>query len=75
MFGLGLDYGLGFSSDIRLRQDPQLRVSYLATTMIKREQKSSQVFSLTVVDAMVSFDSMPLALTCDGLWWLALAFD
>ena len=27
MFGLGLDYGLGFSSDIRLRQDPQLRVT------------------------------------------------
>ena len=30
--GLALDYGLGFSSDIRLRQDPQLRVSHLATT-------------------------------------------
>ena len=27
MFGLGLDYGLGFSLDIWLRQDPQLRVS------------------------------------------------
>ena len=33
MFGLGLDYGLGFSSDIQLRQDPQLRVSHLATTV------------------------------------------
>ena len=33
VLGLGLDYGLGFSSDIRLRQDPQLRVSHLATTM------------------------------------------
>ena len=33
MLGLGLDYGLGFSSDIRLRQDPQLRVSHLATSM------------------------------------------
>ena len=32
MFGLGLNYGLGFSSDIRLRQDPQLRVSHLAAT-------------------------------------------
>ena len=32
MFGLGLDYGLGFSSDIRLRQNPQLRVSHLATS-------------------------------------------
>ena len=29
MFGLGLDYGLGFISDIRLRQDPQLQVSHL----------------------------------------------
>ena len=33
MLGLGLDYGLGFSSDIRLRQDSQLRVSHLATTI------------------------------------------
>ena len=33
MFELRLDYGLGFSSDIRLRQDPQLRVSHLATTI------------------------------------------
>ena len=35
-FGLRLDYGLGFSPetpDIRLRQDPQLRVSHLATTI------------------------------------------
>ena len=32
VFGLGLDYGLGFSLDIRLRQDPQLRVSHLAAT-------------------------------------------
>ena len=32
---LGLDYGLGFSSDIRLRHDPQLRVSHLAKTNVK----------------------------------------
>ena len=31
MLGLGLDYGLGFSSDTRIRQDPQLRLSHLAT--------------------------------------------
>ena len=37
MLGLGLDYGLGFSSDIRLRQDPQLRVSHLATTLVDRQ--------------------------------------
>ena len=30
VLGLGLDYGLGFSSDIRLRHDPQLRLSHLA---------------------------------------------
>ena len=35
VLGLGLDYGLGFSSDIRLRQDPQLRVSHLATTLMQ----------------------------------------
>ena len=34
MLGLGLDYGLGFSSDIRLREDPQLRLSHLATTLL-----------------------------------------
>ena len=28
--------GLGFSSDIRLRQDPQLQVSHLATSMSVR---------------------------------------
>ena len=33
MFGLGPDYGLEFSSDIRLRHDPQLWVSHLATTI------------------------------------------
>ena len=33
VFGLGLDYGLGYISDIRLRQDPQLGVSHLATTL------------------------------------------
>ena len=36
MFGLGLDYGLGFSSDIRLRQDPQLRVETTATAVNKQ---------------------------------------
>ena len=30
MFRLGLDYGLEFSSHIRLRQDSELRVSHLA---------------------------------------------
>ena len=33
VLGLGLDYGLVFSSDIRLRHDPQLLVSHLATTL------------------------------------------
>ena len=36
MFGLGLDYGLGFTSNIGLRQDPQLRVSHLATILSER---------------------------------------
>ena len=36
VLGLGLDYGLGFSSDIRLRQDAELRVSHhLVTTESK----------------------------------------
>ena len=39
--GLGLDYGLGLSSDIRLRHDPQQRVSHLATT-----------FSITVYERL-----------------------
>ena len=30
VLGLGLDYGLRFSSEIRLRHDPQLRASHLA---------------------------------------------
>ena len=34
VFGLGLDYGLGFRSDILSHQDPQLRVSHLATTFL-----------------------------------------
>ena len=47
MFGLGLDYGLGFRSDIMsLRQDPQLRVPYLATTMYDVTRPSSLARSL-----------------------------
>ena len=44
MFGLGLDYGLGFSSDIQLRQDPQLRVSHLAKTRRNRAAILPHVF-------------------------------
>ena len=53
MFGLGLDYGLGFRSDIRLRQDPQLRVSHLATTLYR-----SIFYSCTTLP-MTDFCALP----------------
>ena len=47
MFGLGLDYGLRFSSDIRLRQDPELRVSHLHVTTTFCNQHTSGVYHST----------------------------
>ena len=53
MFGLGLDYGLRFSSDIRLRQDPELRVSHLATTF----SLSASIISSNMAKISLSFES------------------
>ena len=61
MFGLGLDYGLGFSSDIRLRQDPQLRVSHLATTVLKGAWRQRRTHSHTQTSDPFSYpDLVPI---------------
>ena len=41
--------GLGFSSDIRLRQDPQLQVSHLATSMSVKVMHCALIFALVAI--------------------------
>ena len=57
--GLVLGLGLGFSSDIRLRQDPELRVSHLATTF----SLSASIISSNMAKISLSFESHGIGCT------------